>query len=697
MKKVILQPPKAKKEVTTFVKHEDKRIDPYHWMRLSDEQKDKGASDEKTKEVLDYLEEENAYFKNQMADTVDLQQNLFEEIKSRIKEDDESVPYFKNGYYYVTRYEKGKQYPIFTRRKDSMDSPEQILFEVNEMASGFEYYKLGGISISPDNKWALFGVDTVSRRQYDLKLKNLETNAVVDLGISNTSGAAIWAADSFTFFYTSNDVSTLRSDKIYRQNRDNKEDSVMVYHEKDATFNTFVTSTKSKAFIVIGSFSTTSTEYQVLSSDNALGAFRVVQKRTENLEYSLTHYGDHFYLLTNAHQSTNFKLVKAPVDKTGLENWEDVIPHRENVLLEDVSIFKDFLVLEEREEGLIHIRIKFWDGSRDFKLPFEEETYSAYVYSNPEFDTPILRYGYNSMTTPSSVIDYDVHNGDKIILKEQEIPGGYNKSLYESKRLWVTAHDGKKIPLSIVYRKDTVINADTPVLQYAYGSYGYTVDDSFSISRLSLLDRGFIFALAHVRGGEYLGRPWYEDGKLLNKKNTFFDFIACSEYLIQNNFTSAGHLYAMGGSAGGLLMGAIINMRPDLYNGIIAQVPFVDVVSTMLDESIPLTTGEYDEWGNPNQKEFYDYIKSYSPYDNVVTQSYPNILVSTGYYDSQVQYWEPAKWVAKLRDLKTDKNLLVFHTDMETGHSGASGRYDSLKETARDFSFLIKLEKELNI
>ena len=696
MNKKQIDAPVASKAETIFEAHGDKRVDPYHWMRLSDEEKEQGKSNLKTAKVLNYLEDENNYFNQKMQDTKPLREELFEEIKSRIKEDDSSVPYFKNGYYYITRYEKGRQYPIYTRKKSNLEANEEILFDVNKMAEGFDYYKIGGLSISPDNKWVIYGEDTVSRRQYQLKLKNLETGEIKDLNIENTTGGAIWALDSKTFFYTQNDVTTLRSNKIFRHVITSTNDPVLVFEEKDASFNTFVSSTKSKAFIVVGSYSTLSTEYRVLSADRPKAEFKIIQERTDNLEYSLTHYKDYFYILTNADGATNFKLVKTPIDKTSKDYWTDVIEHRNEVLLEDVSIFQDFLVLEEREEGLNHIRFKYWNGSRDFRLPFEEETYSAYVYSNPEFETNVVRYGYNSMTTPSSVIDFDVVTGNKTIMKEQEVPGGFNSKDYKSKRLWVTASDGKKIALSIVYHKDTVISHKTPVLQYAYGSYGYTVDDSFSVSRLSLLDRGFIFALSHVRGGEYLGRPWYDDGKLLNKKNTFTDFISCSEYLIKHGYTSPEHLYAMGGSAGGLLMGAIINMKPEIYHGIVAQVPFVDVVSTMLDESIPLTTGEFDEWGNPKDKEYYHYIKSYSPYDNVSEKEYPNMLVSTGYYDSQVQYWEPAKWVAKLRDKKRDKNLLIMHTDMETGHSGASGRFDAIKETARDFSFLLLLENELN-
>jgi oligopeptidase B len=422
----------------------------------------------------------------------------------------------------------------------------------------------------------------------------------------------------------------------------------------------------------------------------------MIQKRERNLEYEIAHYEDHFYIKTNKDGATNFKLMKTPENKTSKENWVDIIPHRNDTLLEDISIFKDFLVIEERNNGLNKIRIKSWDNSNDYYLPFEEETYAVGVYPNPDFDSDIIRYSYTSMTTPSSVIDFNMKTTSKDIKKEQEVLGGkFNKVNYVSKRIWVSARDGKKVAISMVHHKDTKIDEHTPILQYAYGAYGYTISDGFSSTRLSLLDRGFIFAIAHIRGSEYLGRQWYEDGKMFNKKNTFTDFVDCSKFLIDNKYTSAKHLYAMGGSAGGLLMGAIANMNPELYNGIIAAVPFVDVISTMLDESIPLTTGEFDEWGNPKDKEYYEYIKSYSPYDQVEAKAYPNMLVTTGLHDSQVQYWEPAKWVAKLRELKTDTNLLFLHTNMEAGHGGASGRFEALKETAREYTFLLALENKL--
>ncbi|WP_159260336.1 S9 family peptidase [Tenacibaculum maritimum] len=697
MKKNNMEAPIADKEPKKIEKHGDVRIDNYFWMRLSDEQKNAAEKDSQTQKVYDYLNAENAYFDKMTFNTKDFQEELFEEMKGRIKEDDASVPYKSNGYFYITRYEKGSQYPIYSRKKRTLEAIEEILFNVNDEAKGHDYFQLGGLNISPDNKLAAFAIDTVSRRQYVIKVKNLETGEIYPDEIKNTTGGSVWANDNKTLFYTKKDPLTLRSSKIFRHILGTSpDDDVEVFEEKDDTFGVFVTKTKSKKYIVIGSYSTVSSEYQVLEANDPTGNFKLIQPRERDLEYDIAHYQDCFYIKTNKDGAINFKLMKTPENKTEKENWVDVIPHREDTLLEDMSIFKDYLVLEERSEGLSKIRIKRWDETEDYYLPFEEETYSVGVYSNPDFDTDVIRYSYNSMTTPSSVIDFNMKSQTKEVKKEQEVLGGkFDKQNYTSKRIWAQARDGKKVAISLVYRKDLQINENTPVLQYAYGSYGYTIPDGFSTTRLSLLDRGFIYALAHIRGSQYLGRDWYEDGKMLFKKNTFTDFVDCSKYLIEKGYTSPKHLYAMGGSAGGLLMGAVINMNPELYNGIIAAVPFVDVISTMLDDSIPLTTGEYDEWGNPNNKEYYDYIKSYSPYDQVTAKQYPNMLVTTGLHDSQVQYWEPAKWVAKLRDLKTDKNVLYLHTNMEAGHGGASGRFDALKETAREYTFFLALEDKL--
>lgn len=692
-----IKAPVAEKQPTKLEKHGDVRTDDYFWMRLTDEQKNAKVKDEQTQKVYDYLNAENAYYEEMTKETKEFQEELFQEMKGRIKEDDESVPYKKDGYFYITRYEKGQQYPIYSRKKETLEAEEEIMFNVNKEAKGYDYFQLGGLNVSPDNKMVAFATDTVSRRQYFIRIKNLETGKIYKDIIENTTGGSVWANDNKTLFYAKKDPVTLRSSKIYKHTLGSDASlDELVYEEKDDTFGAFVTKSKSKKYIIIGSYSTVSTEYHVLDANNPDGELQIIQPRERDLEYEVAHYGDHFYIKTNKDGATNFKLMKTPVDKPGKENWVDVIPHREDTLFEDFSIFKDYLVLEERNEGLNKIRIKRWDGGEDYYLPFDEETYSAGVYGNPEFDTEVIRYSYNSMTTPSSVIDFNMKDRSKEVKKEQEVLGGkFDKNNYVSKRIWVPARDGKKVALSIVHHKDTKLDKNTPILQYAYGSYGYTINDGFSTTRLSLLDRGFVYALAHIRGSQYLGREWYEDGKMLNKKNTFTDFIDCSKYLIDQGYTSPEHLYAMGGSAGGLLMGAIINMNPELYNGIIAAVPFVDVISTMLDDSIPLTTGEYDEWGNPNDKEYYDYIKSYSPYDQVETKAYPNMLVTTGLHDSQVQYWEPAKWVAKLRELKTDNNMLFLHTNMETGHGGASGRFDALKETAEEYTFFLMLEGKL--
>ncbi|MDE3743365.1 S9 family peptidase [Maribacter polysaccharolyticus] len=675
---------KIKKELSI---HNDVRIDEYYWM-----------NDREDPEVIAHLKKENAYYEALTAHTMDFQNQLFEEMKGRIKEDDASVPYKKNGYWYVTRYEKGKEYPIYSRHKDTLEAPEEIMFDCNEMADGHDFFNLGGIAISPDNKLAVFGVDTVSRRQYTIQIKNLETGEIYADKIENTTGGAVWANDNKTMFYTLKDPVTLRSDKIYRHTFGTKvEDDQLVFHEEDDTFGTYVYKSKSKKYLIIGSYSTLTSEFRILNADTPYEDFKIFSPRERGLEYSIAHYQDSFYILTNKDEARNFKLMVVGEKDTSSKNWKEFIPHRDDVLLEDIDIFKDYYVLSERENGLTNLKICRWDKTGSYYLPFDSETYTAYVSANPEFDTEILRYAYNSMTTPSSVIDFNMRTKEKVVMKEQEVLGGkFKKENYRSERIWATARDGVKIPMSIVYHKDTELGAHTPLLQYAYGSYGSTIDPYFSTIRLSLLDRGFVYAIAHVRGGQYLGRKWYDDGKLLKKKNTFTDFIDCSKHLIDKGYTSPGHLYAMGGSAGGLLMGAIVNMAPELYNGVIAAVPFVDVVTTMLDDSIPLTTGEYDEWGNPNEQKYYEYMKSYSPYDNCKPQNYPNLLVTTGLHDSQVQYFEPAKWVARLRELKSDTNLLLLDINMEAGHGGASGRFESLKEVAKEYAFILDLEGKID-
>ena len=677
-------PPIAKIIPKTLDKFGDVRIDNYFWL-----------NDRENPEVIDYLNKENAYYKKMTAHTKTFQKELFEEMKARIKEDDESVPYLYNGYYYITRFETGKNYPIYSRKKGSLSAKEEILFDCNKLAKGQPYFQLGGLSISPDNKLAVFSLDIVGRRIYDIQVKDLETGKILSDKIEKVSGNAVWANDNQTIFYSSQDEITLRSDKIFKHKLGTKQaDDVLVYFEKDETFNVEVAKSKSRKYLAIESGSTLTTEYQILEADNPDGKFRVFQKRVRGLEYSINHYGDSFYIMTNADKATNFKLMKTLETSTSKENWTEAVPHREDVLLEDIEIFKEFLVVEERTNGLNKIRIMPWSGEGEYYLPFESETYTAYTSTNVDFDTDILRYSYQSMTTPSSVIDFNMKTKTKEIKKEQQVLGGkFDKNNYTEERIWATAKDGTKVPISMVYRKGLKKDGENPLLLYAYGSYGHSMDATFSSTRLTLLDRGFVFAIAHIRGGEDLGRQWYEDGKLLKKKNTFTDFIDCSKFLIEQKYTSPEHLYAEGGSAGGLLMGAIVNLAPELYHGIIAQVPFVDVITTMLDESIPLTTGEYDEWGNPNVKKYYNYMASYSPYDNVKKQKYPNMYVSTGLHDSQVQYWEPAKWVAKLRSIKMDDSVLFLDTNMKAGHGGASGRFEAIKELAKEYCFLLDLEK----
>lgn len=676
-------PPIAKQIPKELVAHNDVRIDNYFWLKNRD-----------NPDVIDYLEQENAYCESMMKHTKQFQKDLFDEMKSRIKEDDQSVPYKYNGYWYIIKFETGKNYPIYIRRKESLDAPDELLFDCNKMAEGHSYFKLVGISISPDNTKVSFALDTVGRRKYTIHIKDLKSNKLYPERIANATGISTWANDNKTLFYALKNEKTLRSEKIFKHElgTDSKNDQ-LVYHEKDDTFNVSVYKSKSRQYIIIGSHSTLTNEYQVLNADTPNANFKLFQERTRGLEYSISHFEDHFYILTNLDNATNFKLMKTNVANTAIDNWKEVIPHRKNVMLEGIDIFKEFLVMSERENGLNNIRIKRWDNTDDYYLPFDNETYTAYTSTNVDFDTTILRYGYNALTTPASIIDFDMVNKTKEVKKEQEVLGGkFKKENYKSERIWATAGDGTKIPMSVVHHKNTKRSKDTPLLMYAYGSYGHTIDPSFSTIRLSLLDRGFIYVIVHIRGSEYLGRPWYENGKLLLKKNTFTDFIDCTKHLIALNYSSPSHLYAMGGSAGGLLMGSIMNMAPNLYNGIVAQVPFVDVITTMLDDSIPLTTGEYDEWGNPNDLAYYNYMKSYSPYDNVSKQNYPNILITTGLHDSQVQYWEPAKWVAKLRTHKTNDALLLLKTNMDAGHGGASGRFESLKEDALEFAFLLDLE-----
>jgi len=678
--------PKAKKIEKILEIHGDQRIDNYFWM-----------NERENPEVTQYLEEENAYCDFVMKDTENFQQELFDEMKSRYKEDDQSLPYFFNEYWYIVRFEIGKEYPIFSRKFQTLEQEEEILLDVNILAEGQKFFEVGSVAVSPNNKLMTFSTDNLGRRIYNIQFKNLETGEILQDQIANTTGKAVWANDNEHIFYIRKDKNLRAFQVFMHQLGTDSSQDVLVFHEEDDTFDVNIFKSKSLEYIFISSSSTISDEQRFIPADDVLAEWKIVQPRMDDLEYSVEHFEDEFYIITNADIATNFKIVKTKVATPEMKNWEDVIPHRKDVLLEGFEIFRNYLVLEERKEGLLQIKIIDNQTNTSHYLPFSDPTYTAYIGLNLEFDTEKLRYGYTSLTKPNSTFEYNMKEKTTELLKQQEVLGGkFLPENYVSERIWAPSRDGKsKVPISLVYHKDTKKSAETPLLLYGYGSYGHTVDASFSNVRLSILDRGFIYAIAHIRGGEYLGREWYEDGKMLKKKNTFFDFIDAAKFLVEENYTSSKHLYAMGGSAGGLLVGAVINYEPNLFNGVVAQVPFVDVVTTMLDEEIPLTTGEFDEWGNPKKKKYYEYMKSYSPYDNVEAKNYPNILITTGLHDSQVQYWEPAKWTAKLRELKTDENILVFKTDMSSGHGGASGRFESLKEDALEYAFLMKLENKL--
>jgi oligopeptidase B len=676
-KKKELVAPVAKKIPRELTVHGHTRVDPYYWLNERD-----------NPEVIDYLEKENAYKEALMKPTRKLQEALYEEIKSKIKQSDESVPYLKNGYYYYEKEVPESEYFLLCRKKGSLEAEEEIMLDVNRMAEGYDYYQIGGASVSEDNALLAFGVDTVSRRKYTLYFKNLETGELLEDQVPLTTGGAVWGNDNKTVFYTLKDDTTLRSERIMKHILGTPvSEDVEVYYEADETFSVFVMKTKSRKYLIIGSESTLTSEYRFLNADHPDGEFRIIQPRTRELEYSVDHFGNDFYIRTNLN-AENFRLMKTPVTKTGVENWEEVIPHRDDVYFSNFEIFSDYLVVAERKEGINAFHVISWNGDTDYYIDFEEEVYAVNFHTNLEFATQFFRFVYSSLTTPNSVFDYNLETRERELLKQEEVLGGFDPNDYESKRIYATADDGEKIPMSLVYKKGLEKNGNNPALIYGYGSYGYTMDPGFRLSILPLLDRGFVYAIAHIRGGQIYGRRWYEDGKLLKKVNTFTDFNACARHLIEQKYTRPEKLFAKGGSAGGLLMGAIANMEPDLYKGMIANVPFVDVVTTMLDESIPLTTSEFDEWGNPKIEKYYEYMLSYSPYDQVEAKDYPAILVTTGLHDSQVQYWEPAKWVAKLRDMKTDENPLILHINMEYGHGGASGRFQWIRDTALEYAFI---------
>jgi oligopeptidase B len=681
-----VQPPIAAITPHQRTIHGDTVTDNYYWM--IDFFK-KGPDSTK---VVDYLKAENTYLDTMMKGTQSLQTQLFREMKKRIKEKDESVPVFKNGYFYYTRTDDGKQYYKYCRKKGSLEAKEEILLDVDQLAEGHPYYAVTGFNVSPDNKLLAFGVDTVSRRQYILQVKNLETGELLADAIHQTSGGSVWANDNKTLFYTANNPTTLLTEKVKRhQLGSDAGKDVTVYEEKDNSNYIGVGKSKSGRYIFLYSQATLSSETLFIDANTPEAAFAVFQPRMKEVLYDVAALDDKFLIVTNWN-AKNFRLMECPLNQTGSAHWKEVIPHRDSVLLEGLEVFKDFFVIDEREKGLTQLRVRNLRSNDEYYLDFGEPAYAAGVGANPEYNSTTLRYSYTSLTTPNSVYDYNMVSKQKDLKKQQEVVGGYDAGNYVTERLYATATDGTQIPISIVYKKGFEKNGQAPLLLYAYGSYGASMDASFNSSRLSLLNRGFAYAIAHIRGGQEMGRYWYDDGRMMKKKNTFTDFITCGEYLVQQRFTDPAHLYAQGGSAGGLLMGAVANMAPELWHGLIAQVPFVDVVNTMLDESIPLTTNEFDEWGNPKNKDAYIYMKSYSPYENVAHKDYPNMLVTTGLHDSQVQYFEPAKWVARLRALKTDHNLLLLHTNMEFGHGGASGRFDYLKDVALNYAFLFALE-----
>lgn len=691
MSQMDLTPPNPKILPQNLEAHGDVRVDNYYWMKLSDEQKMAAVPDSQTQEVLDYLNAENAYREKVMAGLKPLEESLYKEIVARIKQDDSSVPYFLNGYWYVTKFEEGKEYAIRSRKKGSLDAADELLLDENALAKGHSYYATAGRNISPNNQILAYGEDTLSRRKYNIKFIDLSTGKYLTDVIPNTTGGIVWANDNKTVFYTQKDAA-LRSYKIFRHELGTSvAKDVEVFHEKDETFSTFVFKSKSKKYIIIGSSTTVSNEYLYVDADKPTSTFTIFQPRVRDLEYSINHINGKWYIRTNKDGAQNFKVMTAEEGATGMSNWKDFGKQDPEILVEGIELFDKYMVVSERVKGITQLKVQAWEGGEPHYVNFGEDAFTAYASVNPEASSETLRIEFTSMTTPSTTYDYNMSTKKLEMKKQEEVLGGFDKNNYQSERVYVKARDGKEIPLSIVYKKGFKKDGSQPVLLYGYGSYGYSTDPSFNSENLSLLDRGFAFAIAHIRGGEDLGRPWYYDGKLLKKKNTFYDFIDCGDFLVNKKYTSKDALFAMGGSAGGLLTGAVVNLRPDLWKGVIVAVPFVDVVTTMLDESIPLTTGEFDEWGNPKQKEYYDYMKSYSPYDNIEKKDYPALFVTTGYHDSQVQYWEPAKYVAKLRAYKTNNNPLLLYCNMEVGHGGASGRFERYKETAMEFAFILDL------
>ena len=683
--------PIANKKPYEMTIHDHTRIDDYYWMRLTDEQKSEEPYDNQTKEVIDYANLENNYTQMSLSHTKNLQEKLFNEMVGRIKKDDETVPYLQNGYYYYNKYQDDKEYAIYCRKKGTLDAKEEIILDANELSEGYDYFAVGRRVISPDNEWVAYSIDTVGRRQYSIYFKNLATQETLDYSIPNTETSIAWANDNKTIFYTGKNKVSLLSEKIYRhQIGSDFSNDVLVYEEKDTEYYIGVYRSKSGKFIIIYNQGNASSDFHILNANTPNGAFINFSDRVKGHEYSISHFGNKFYVMSNLNAPNN-RLLEVNDDETKYDNWKEIIKHREKVHLLDMEVFSNHLVISEREEGLIGLRIINQKTNDSHFIDFGEDTYSSWISTNREFNTNILRYGYTSMVTPNSTYDYDMEKRQKVLLKKQEVVGGYNKEEYHAETLYASSRDGEKIPISVVYKKALRKSTPQNLLLYGYGAYGSTADPYFSSTRLSLLDRGFIFAIANVRGSQIYGRKSYDDGKLLNKKNTFYDFIDAGKFLIKENYTNTNHLYCYGGSAGGLLIGAVINMEPSMWNGAIAGVPFVDAITTMLDPTIPLTSNEWVEWGDPREKEYYDYILSYSPYDQILKCKYPNLLVTAGFFDSQVQYWEPLKWVAKLRDYWDGENKLYLHMNMDAGHGGKSGRFRRYKEYALEYAFLLDI------
>jgi oligopeptidase B len=671
--------PMPEKKPTQLELHGDVRIDNYFWLKERD-----------NPDVIAYLEAENAYTEEMLEPMRGMREILFGEIKSRIKEDDQSAPYKRGNYFYYYRYVEGGEYPIYARKKGSLDADEEIMLDVNKLAGDAEYFAVRSFKVSPDDRIAAYGVDTQGRRFYDLYFLDLETGKLLPDTIDDTTSNFEWANDSQTILYGKQHPETLRSYRVFRHKLGNTK-GTLVYEEEDETNYLSVNKSRSGKYLYLTSSHTLYTEVRYLSADSPEDEPTVFLARENDHEHFVTDGGDRFYVLSND-GAENFHILEVPLDNTSKDAWTEALAHRDDVLIKNLEVFRDFLVVEVFENGITQIEVIERSTGESYRIEFAEDVYTAYSGDNHEFDTTWYRYTYESLTTPESTYDFNMASKEHKLIKERPVLGGFNRDNYQSERLFATARDGTQVPVSIMYRKGMQKNGQNPLYQYGYGSYGSSEEPEFNADLLSLLDRGFVYAIAHIRGGSEMGRQWYYDGRQLSKKNTFTDFIDVSKFLIDEGYTSPEHLYASGGSAGGLLMGAVANMAPEFYRGISTRVPFVDVITTMLDEDIPLTSGEWDEWGNPAEKEYYDYMKSYSPYDNVQEMAYPNILVTTSLHDSQVQYWEPAKWVAKLREFKTDDNLLLLKTDMAAGHSGKTGRFKRIEDTALYYSFFLALE-----